>query len=95
MYYMAKNAVMALKTRHLYRTGEFPPTRSELRRVVSDADDAAIIGIVERWPELRVDYEEDPRPLILHLDAFARRLVESLGEELGTRNSELGTGGRA
>jgi len=80
MYYMAKQAVMAMKTRHLYHTGEYPLTRSELRRVVRDPEDVAIIDIVDQWPELRAGYEEDPRLLILQLDAFARRLVESLPE---------------
>jgi hypothetical protein len=92
MYYMAKNAVAALKARHLSRTGRFPLTRSELRRVVHDAEDAAIIDIVERWPDLKAGYEADPLPLMLRLDAFARRLVESLKEELGTGDSKLGNG---
>lgn len=78
MYYMAKNSVMAMKIRHLYHTGEYPLTRSQLRAVVHDPEDLAIIGTVDRWPELRAGYEEDPCPLILRLDAFARRLVESL-----------------
>lgn len=80
MYYQAKNAMLAMKIRHLYGTGEFPLTRSELRRVVDDAEELAIIDTVERWAEMRPAYEENPRPLILQLDAFARRLVESLPE---------------
>lgn len=90
MYYQAKNAVMAMKIRHLYRTGQFPLTRSELRRLVRDGEDVAIIDVVERWPELRPVYEEHPRPLMLQLDAFARRLVESLprGKGQGTRGKE-------
>jgi hypothetical protein len=80
MYYMAKNSVRAMQIRHLHRTGEFPLTRSELQDVVHDPEDAAIMDIVERWPELKPAYEKDPCPLILQLDAFARRLVESLPE---------------
>ena len=86
MHYMAKNAVLAMKARHLLRHGHFPETRSELLSLVQDPAEQEIIDWVERWQELRPTFEADPAPLMLRLDAFARRLLESLHEELGTRN---------
>jgi len=78
MHYMAKNAVVAMKARPLLRHGRFPETRAELLPLVEDAAERQIIHWVERWQDLRPSFEADPAPLMLHLDAFARRLVESL-----------------
>jgi hypothetical protein len=85
MHYMAKNAVLAMKARHLLRHGRFPETRAELMPLVHDPAEREIIDWVERWQELQPTFEADPAPLMLHLDAFARRLLESLSKEPGTR----------
>jgi hypothetical protein len=81
MHYMAKNAILAMKARHLLYHGHFPETRAELLPLVQDPAEQEIIDWVERWAELKAGFEADPRPLILRLDAFARRLLESLREE--------------
>jgi hypothetical protein len=86
MYYMAKNAVTAMKARHLLHHGHFPETRAELRPLIEDPRECQIIDWVEHWHAIRPTFEADPTPLMLHLDAFARRLLESLHEELGSRN---------
>jgi len=86
MHYMAKNAVLAMKARHMLHHGHFPETRAELLPLVQNPAEREVIDWVERWQELRPTFEADPAPLMLHLDAFARRLVESLSKELGTRN---------
>jgi predicted nucleotidyltransferase len=86
MHYMAKNAVLAMKARHLLRHGHFPETRAELLPLIEDPPERQIIDWVEHWQDLRLTFEADPAPLMLHLDAFARRLLESLSKEPGTRN---------
>ncbi len=78
MYYMAKSAIMAMKARELLRGNDYPNTRRELRDRLSDADELAIVDTVDRWAELRPQYEEDCTPLALQLDAFARKLVAEL-----------------
>ena len=84
MHYMAKNAVLAMKARHLLRHGHFLETRAELLPHIDDPAERQVIDWVERWQELRPTFEADPAPLMLQLDAFARRLIESLREEPGT-----------
>ena len=86
MHYMAKNAVLAMKARHLLHHGHFPETRAELRPLVHDPDEREIIDWVDHWEDLRPTFEADSTPLMLHLDAFARRLLESLSKEPATRN---------
>jgi hypothetical protein len=81
LWYAAKMAVLALKARQLLSGRGYPATRADLRARLSDPDELAVLEIVERWPELRPRYEEEIGPLALQLDAFARRLVESLPEE--------------
>ena len=81
LWYAAKMAVLALKARELLSGRGYPLTRADLRARLSDPDELAVLEIVERWPELRPRYEEEIGPLALQLDAFARRLVESLPEE--------------
>jgi hypothetical protein len=41
---------------------------------------------VEHWEDLRPTFEADSGPLMLQLDAFARRLLESPSKEPGARN---------
>jgi predicted nucleotidyltransferase len=75
---MAKYAVFLMKARHLYEHGYYPLTRTELSPLVNERDDRQIIEWVEGWDEVRPQFEKDPIPLILQLDAFARRLLDSL-----------------
>ncbi len=79
--YAAKWAVLALRARELLQGRPYPVTRAELRTRLTDPDDLAVLEIVERWPELRRQYEADIAPLALQLDAFARRLVADLPED--------------
>ena len=78
LWYAAKMAVLALKARELLSGRGYPETRADLRARLSDPDELAIVDLVERWPELRPQYELDITPLALQLDAFARRLVIQL-----------------
>ncbi|MDO8613825.1 MAG: nucleotidyltransferase domain-containing protein [Dehalococcoidia bacterium] len=80
LWYAAKMAVLALKARELLLGRDYPETRADLRARLTDPDELAIVDLIERWPELRPRYEEEITPLALQLDAFARRLVESLPE---------------
>jgi predicted nucleotidyltransferase len=88
MHYMAKSAVLAMKARHLLWHGHYPETRADLRPLVDDAEEREIIDWVEHWQALRPTFEADPAPLMLQLDAFARRLLESLSKERGAGGIE-------
>ena len=96
--YAAKWAVLALKARELLESRTYPETREEIRGRLSDADEIAIVDVVERWSELRPKYEEDPTPLALQLDAFARKLVAALearrrgGARVSSRVSRVSKG---
>ncbi len=85
--YAAKLAVLALKARELLLGQPYPLTRDELRSRLADADELAILDIIDRWAELKPQYEADATPLALMLDAFARRLVTSL--ETGDVRQEI------
>lgn len=78
MHRMAKYAVFLMKARHLYEHGHYPLTRSELLRLVETPEEKQIIEWVEGWEQVRPQFEDDPIPLILALDAFARGLLASL-----------------
>ncbi len=80
MYRMAKKAVFAMQARHLLNRGSFPETRAALLPFLADPDERTIVDWVARWAELRPGFERDAVPLMLHLDTFARRLIESLPE---------------
>ena len=79
--YAAKLAVLALKARELLLGRPYPLTREELRSRLTDPDEIAIVDIIDRWAELKPQYERDATPLALQLDAFARKLVASLPQE--------------
>ncbi len=81
LYYRAKMALLAMKSRELLDGREYPVTRAELRERTTDPDELAIIDVVERWPEVKGDYERDFAPLGLLLDRFVRRLVSELPTE--------------
>lgn len=78
LYYRAKMAMLAMKSRELLDGREYPVTRAELRERTTDPDELAIIDVVERWPEVKGDYERDFAPLGLLLDRFVRKLVSEL-----------------
>lgn len=79
--YAAKLAVLALKAREMLDGREYPATREELRARLSDPDEIAVLDVLERWSELRAEYEADRRPLALLLDRVARKLVSELPAE--------------
>jgi len=79
--YAAKWAVLALKARELLRDRAYPETMAGLRARIDEADELAIVDLVERWSEKAREYETDITPLALQLDAFARKLVAQLPEE--------------
>lgn len=81
LYYWTKTAVLAMKARELLDSRDYPLTRAELRQRTSDADELAIIDVVERWSEVKTAYERDFRPLAHLLDRFVRRLVSELPAE--------------
>ncbi len=81
LYYRAKMALLGMKSRELLDGREYPVTRAELRERTTDPDELAIIDVVERWPEVKGDYERDFAPLGLLLDRFVRRLVSELPAE--------------
>ena len=78
LYYRAKMALLAMKSRELLHGREYPVTRAELRQRTEDADELSIIDLVERWPEVKPEYERDFAPLGLLLDRFVRKLVSEL-----------------
>ncbi|HSP55991.1 MAG TPA: nucleotidyltransferase domain-containing protein [Dehalococcoidia bacterium] len=79
--YAAKLTVLALKARELLAGREYPATQTELRSRLSDADEMAVLEVLERWAEVRAGYEADRRPLALLLDRVARKLVSELPAE--------------
>jgi hypothetical protein len=79
--YAAKLAVLALKARELLEGRDYPATRAELRARLSDADEIAVLDVLENWAEFRARYEEDRHPLALLLDRVARKLVTEMGAE--------------
>ena len=81
LYYRAKEALLAMKSRELLEGRQYPVTRAELRHRITDPDELAIIDLVERWPEVRADTERDFAPLGLLLDRFVRKLVSELPAE--------------
>ncbi|MCI0818427.1 MAG: hypothetical protein J4O14_09185 [Chloroflexi bacterium] len=81
LYYRAKMALLAMKSRELLDGREYPVTRAEPRERTTDVDELAIIGVGERWPEVKGDYERDFAPLGLLLDRFVRKLVSELPAE--------------
>ena len=81
MYYWTKMAVLTMKARELLRGQDYPQTRVELRKRTSDADELAIIDVVEHWAEVKAAYARDLTPLAKLLDRFVRRLVSELPAE--------------
>lgn len=78
LYYRAKMALLAMKSRELLEGRQYPVTRAELRKRTTDPDELAIIDLVKRWPEVKADYERDFAPLGLLLDRFVRKLASEL-----------------
>jgi len=80
MYYQAKLAILALKSREMLGGREYPLTRTELRARLTDADEIAAVDVVQNWAAEKAGYEEDFRPLALLLDKVMRGLVAKLGQ---------------
>jgi predicted nucleotidyltransferase len=78
LYYWSKVLLLALKARELLHGRKYPVTRTDLRARLSDADELALLDIIERWPELRPQYERDFTPLGLLMDRVVRKLVSEL-----------------
>ena len=76
--YAAKLAVLALKARELLVGRDYPATRDELRVRLTDANEVAVLDLLEDWSDLRAGYEKDHKPLALLLDRVARKLVAEL-----------------
>jgi hypothetical protein len=79
--YSAKLAILAMKARELLAGREYPVSSADLRPRITDPDETWIIDTVEHWDERGPQFEADPDPLALRLDAFARDLVAWLETE--------------
>ena len=73
--YATKWAVLAMKARELLDCRDYPATRKVLRQRISDGRELQILDIADRWAEAKTRYYDDPEPLALLLDGFARELV--------------------
>lgn len=82
--YSAKLAILAMKARELLAGRAYPVSSADLRSRITDADETWIIDTVEHWDEMQPQFEADPDPLALRLDAFARNLVSWLETEAPT-----------
>lgn len=80
--YSAKLAILAMKARELLAGREYPVTSADLRTRIADPDELWIIDTVGAWDEALPEFERDPDPLALRLDAFARNLVHWLDTEV-------------
>lgn len=73
--YAAKWAVLAMKARELLEGRDYPVTRKALRERICDDRELQILDIADGWADARTRYHDDPAPLALLLDGFARDLV--------------------
>ena len=78
LYYWSKVLLLSLKAREILRGRYYPVTRADLRACLSDTDELALLDIIERWPDLRPEYERDFTPLGLLVDRVVRKLVSEL-----------------
>ena len=81
LYYRAKMALLAMKSRELLHGRDYPETREALRERITDDVELALIDLVDLWPEFKPLYERDFVPLALLLDRFVRKLVSELPAE--------------
>ncbi|MCH7810993.1 MAG: hypothetical protein IH863_10490 [Chloroflexi bacterium] len=81
LYYRAKMALLAMKSRELLHGRDYPETREALRERTTDDVELALIDLVDLWPEFKPLYERDFVPLALLLDRFVRKLVSELPAE--------------
>lgn len=86
LYYFTKIAILAMKARRLLTEGSYPSTRAGLRARTTDPLELQIIDVVDRWADLKPQYEADFTPLARLLDAYARRLVAWLDATHPTSN---------
>ncbi len=81
LYYRAKMALLAMKSRELLHGRDYPETREALRERITDDVELALIDLVDLWPEFKPLYERNFVPLALLLDRFVRKLVSELPAE--------------
>jgi len=73
----ARRAVAAMRAQHLFAQAELPELLDEVAEAVTHSEDRTIIDWVRRWPELQPRFAADPAPVLLQLDAFARRRIDA------------------
>ena len=73
--YATKWAVLAMKARELLESRDYPATRKVLRQRISDGRELQLLDIADGRAEAKTRYFDDPEPLALLLDGFARDLV--------------------
>jgi len=73
----ARRAVAAMRARHLLDRGELLESLDDVAATVG-GDDRTIVDWLRRWPELQPRFAAGPAPVLLHLDAFARRRIDAL-----------------
>ena len=76
--YACKWALLAMKARELLEGRDYPATRKELRQRISDYREIEALDIADSWADAKARYYDDPEPLALLLDGFARDLVSWL-----------------
>ncbi len=81
LYYRAKMALLAMKSREILHGRGYPETREALRERTTDEVELALIDLVDLWPEFKPLYEADFVPMALLLDRFVRKLVSELPAE--------------
>ena len=78
LYYQAKLAVLAMKTREVVRGGSYPANRAELKARLTDDNDISLLDTVDRWADVKSEYSRDFMPLAFMLDRFVQKLVSEL-----------------
>jgi hypothetical protein len=73
----ACRAAAAMRAHHLLDRGELLESLDDIAAAV-DGDDRSIVDWLRRWPELKPRFAADPTPVLLQLDAFARRRIDAL-----------------
>jgi hypothetical protein len=81
LHYWAKVLLLTLKDRELLAGGEYPVTREALRKRLTDADEVALLDVVDNWPQVKAEYERDFTALALLIDRVVRRLVSEMPAE--------------
>ncbi len=78
MYWRFKEASIALKVYVHWKTGSFPVTRRDLKKLLINPEDKEIVEIVEHWEENKDQYEKNPDPLLIKGLDFSRRILRMI-----------------